>query len=69
MNAATRMFSVYVSDLVIELRDNGSQYSGNGRLVCRQSNYDSLFKFARNLALNRAIPLRDYTKSTAQYQY
>ncbi|MBE9137888.1 hypothetical protein IQ254_11910 [Nodosilinea sp. LEGE 07088] len=69
MNAATRMFAVYVSDLVIELRDNGSQYAGDGRLLCRQSNYDSLFKFARNLALNRAIPLRDYTQSAVQYQY
>ncbi len=69
MNAATRIFSVYVSDAVVELRDDGGQYSGNGRLVCSQRNYDSLFRFAKNLALNRAIPLRDYTRSEAQYQY
>lgn len=69
MNAATQIFSVYISDLVVELRDNGSHYSGDGRLVCRQHNYDSLFRFAKNLALNRAIPLQDYTRSKAQYQY
>lgn len=69
MNAATRIFSVYVSDAVVELRDDGGQYFGEGRLVCSQRNYDSLFKFAKNLALNRAIPLRDYTRSEAQYQY
>lgn len=69
MSAATRVFSVYVSDFAIELRDDGSQYSGDGRLLCRQRNYDSLFKFARNLARNRAIPLQDYTRSGAQYQY
>lgn len=69
MNAATRIFSVYVSDFAIELRDDGNHYAGNGRLVCRQRNYDSLFRFARNLALNRAIPLRDYTRSEAQYQF
>ena len=69
MNATTRIFSVYVSDCVIELRDDGSQYVGAGRLVCSQRNYDSLFKFAKNLALNRAIPLRDYTRTEAQYQY
>ncbi|MBE9110576.1 hypothetical protein IQ273_14240 [Nodosilinea sp. LEGE 07298] len=69
MNAATRTFSVYISDLVVELRDNGSHYSGEGRLVCSQRNYDSLFRFAKNMALNRAIPLRDYTRSAAQYQY
>lgn len=69
MNATTRIFSVYVSDFAIELRDDGSRYSGDGRLVCRQRNYDSLFKFAKNMALNRAVPLQDYTRSTAQYQY
>jgi hypothetical protein len=69
MNAATRIFSVYVSDCVVELRDDGNQYSGNGRLVCSQRNYDSLFRFAKNLSLNHAIPLRDYTRSDAQYQY
>lgn len=69
MNVATRIFSVYVSDAAIELRDDGSQYAGQGRLVCRQRNYDSLFKFAKNMALNRAIPLHDYTRAEAQYQY
>lgn len=69
MNAATRVFSVYVSDFAVELRDDGGQYAGDGRLVCSQRNYDSLFKFAKNLSLNRAIPLRDYTRSEAQYQY
>lgn len=69
MNAATRIFSVYVSDFAIELQDDCNEYSGDGRLVCRQRNYDSLFKFAKNMALNYAVPLRDYTRSGAQYQY
>lgn len=65
MNAATRIFSVYVSDLAIELSDDRVEYAGDGRLVCRQRNYDSLFKFAKNMALNYAVPLRDYTRSNA----
>ena len=69
MNTATRIFSVYVSDFAIELRDDGSEYAGDGRLLCSQRNYDSLFKFAKNLARNRAIPLRDYTRAEAQYQH
>jgi hypothetical protein len=69
MNATTRIFSVYVSDLAVELRDDDNQYFSDGRLVCRQRNYDSLLKFARNMALNLAVPLRDYTRSEAQYQY
>ncbi|WP_156120003.1 hypothetical protein [Leptolyngbya sp. KIOST-1] len=67
MTTATRTFAVYVSDIAIDLCDYGSQYAGDGRLVCRQRNYDSLFRFAKNLALNRAIPLRDYTRSAVQY--
>ncbi len=63
------MFSVYISDAAVELRDGGGPYSGEGRLVCSQRNYNSLFRFAKNLALNRAIPLRDYPRSKAQYQY
>jgi hypothetical protein len=69
MNTVTRIFSVYVSDFAIELRDDSSEHVGDGRLLCSQRNYDSLFKFAKNLARDRAIPLRDYTRAEAQYQY
>jgi hypothetical protein len=66
MTTATRLFSVYISDVAVELHDDDSQYNGEGRLVCSQRNYDSLVKFAKNLALNRAIPLRDYTHAAAR---
>ena len=48
MNTATRVFSVYVSDFAIELRDDGSEYAGDGRLLCSQRNYDSLLSGAEN---------------------
>ncbi|MGF1569263.1 MAG: hypothetical protein ACFCVD_14540 [Nodosilinea sp.] len=69
MATLLRTFSVYVSEFAVEIRDDQSQYFGGGRLVCTQRNYDSLLKFARKLALNRAIPLHDYTRAEAQYQY
>lgn len=69
MTANTRVFSVYVSDFAVELRDDQSQYFGTGRFICSQRGYDSLLKFARKLACNRALPLRDYTRAEAQYQY
>jgi hypothetical protein len=69
METSTRVFSVYVSDFAVELRDDQSQYFGNGRFICSQRSYDSLLKFARKLALNHAVPLHDYTRAEAQYQY
>jgi hypothetical protein len=66
---STRVFSVYVSDFAVELRDDQSEYYGNGRFVCSQRSYDSLLKFAKKLACNRKLPLRDYTRAEAQYQY
>lgn len=69
MAISPKVFSVYVSDFAVELRDDQSHYFGEGRLICSQRNYISLRKFAKNLALNRAIPLQDYTQSEMQYQY
>ncbi|HIK46093.1 MAG TPA: hypothetical protein IGR64_14600 [Leptolyngbyaceae cyanobacterium M65_K2018_010] len=69
MKTNNRVFSVYVSDFAVELRDDQGEYFGNGRFVCSQRSYDSLLKFAKKWALNRAIPLHDYTQAEAQYQY
>ncbi|TVP62961.1 MAG: hypothetical protein EA342_18605 [Leptolyngbya sp. LCM1.Bin17] len=69
MKLTTKIFSVYISDFAVELRDDQSQYFGQGRLICSQHNYENLRKFAKNLALNRAVPLQDYTQSQVQYQY
>jgi hypothetical protein len=69
MSTATRVFSVYVSDVAVELRDDSGPYGGDGRFLCRQRNYESLLRFAKNLSINRGIPLQDYTRAGAQYQY
>lgn len=69
MNTSIKLFSVYVSEFAVELRDDQGKYFGDGRLVCSQSSYNSLLKFAKKLAHNRTLPLQDYTRAEAQYQY
>lgn len=64
-----RNFSVYLSDFAVELRDDQGEYFGKGRLICSQKNYASLLKFAKKLSSARRVPLQDYTRFEAEYQY
>lgn len=69
MQGQKEKFSIYLSELAVELRNDQSEYFGNGRLICRQSNYDSLLRFAKKLAGDHHLPLWNYTHLGIQYQY
>jgi hypothetical protein len=58
-------YKVYVSAVAIELHGDEQPGLARGRLVCKQSNYPSIFRFARNLALHRHLPLRNYSEAEA----
>ncbi|WP_008309527.1 hypothetical protein [Leptolyngbya sp. PCC 6406] len=59
-------YSVYVSSLAIELHPCKQSDLARGRLICRQSNYDSILRFASNLAAHHRVPLLNYTEATGQ---
>ncbi len=56
------VYQVYVSAFAIELYDQDRLGISQGRFVCKQSNYVSILRFARNLALHRHLPLRNYAQ-------
>lgn len=56
-------FSLYLSDLAVELQSEQDTYLGKGRFICSQKNYDSLLKFAKKLSFSRQVPLRNYTQA------
>jgi len=68
MHTASRIFSIYLSDVAVELRDDQGEYVGEGRLICSQKNYNSLLKFGKRLSFSRQVPLQDYTSFEAEYQ-
>ncbi|PSN20293.1 hypothetical protein C7271_02910 [filamentous cyanobacterium CCP5] len=69
MDAMKKFFSVYLSEFAVELRDDQSEYFGDGRLICSQKDYGSLLKFAKRMAFSHQVDLHDYTTSSAEYQY
>jgi hypothetical protein len=58
-------FSLYLSDLAVELQNEQDAYLGKGRFICSQKNYDSLLKFAKRLSYARQVPLKNYTQTQA----
>jgi hypothetical protein len=54
-------FSLYLSDLAVELQNKQDTYLGKGRFICSQKNYASLLRFAKRLAHSRQVPLKNYT--------
>ncbi|MBE7380923.1 MAG: hypothetical protein F6J95_005890 [Leptolyngbya sp. SIO1E4] len=59
------VYAVYVSPLAIELRSKEQAALAHGRLVCKQTNYSSILRFARNLALHHRLPLHNYVQAEA----
>ncbi|MEM9006291.1 MAG: hypothetical protein AAGE59_22530 [Cyanobacteria bacterium P01_F01_bin.86] len=55
-------YAVYVSPFSVEILDHEQSARASGRLVCKQANYSSLFRFARNLALQYRLPLHNYCR-------
>lgn len=60
-----KLFAVYLSDFEVELLDHHNERGSQGRLICSQNNYDSLLRFAKKLAFNHHLPLRNYTQIEA----
>ncbi|MEL6382106.1 MAG: hypothetical protein AAFQ89_06480 [Cyanobacteria bacterium J06626_18] len=62
MKALKSFYSVYVSPLAVEIVSHEQASLAQGRFICRQANYPSLHRFARNLALHHHLPLHDYVQ-------
>ncbi len=63
MKSFKSVYAVYVSPLSVELCSAEQRMLARGRFVCRQSDYDSILRFARNLALHHRLPLHNYTQA------
>ena len=62
MSQADSSYAVYVSAIAVELHNDQHFALAQGRCVCKQANYSSILRFARNLALHRHLPLRNYAQ-------
>lgn len=62
MKNINALYAVYVSPLAVEVFDQEQSIFARGRFICKQSDYDSILRFARNLASNRHVPLRNYVQ-------
>ncbi len=65
MKTLKSFYAVYVSPLAVEITTDDQSGLAQGRFVCRQANYPSLHRFARNLALHHHLPLHDYVQLNA----
>ncbi|MDA0673006.1 MAG: hypothetical protein O3C67_04775 [Cyanobacteria bacterium] len=65
MNTLQEVYAVYISALGVELYPETEANLAHGRFLCKQSNYSSILRFARNLACHRRIPLRNYVLKEA----
>lgn len=55
-------YSVYLSHYVVEIHQGLGFYAGQGRFICRQKNYESLLRFATNLAKTKKLALHNYVQ-------
>lgn len=65
MNNFNTSYMVYVSSGAVGLYKHEQAALAQGRFVCKQSNYSSIFRFARNLALHHHLPLHNYAQRQA----
>jgi hypothetical protein len=56
-------YSVYLSDLGVELRSGKDSDFGKARFVCSQFNYENILEFALDLAKYKQLPFWDYSQS------
>lgn len=62
MNKTEVMYSVYLSNLAVELRiDEGSEV-GSARFICSQFNYGNILEFASNLAKYKKLPFKNHVE-------
>ncbi len=55
-------YSVYLSNLAVELRSSQDHNFGEARFICSQINYRNLLEFAVNLAKHKKIPFSNYVQ-------
>ncbi|NER79605.1 MAG: hypothetical protein F6K42_08475 [Leptolyngbya sp. SIO1D8] len=63
MKSLKSVYAVYVSPLAVELCDKEQAAMAQGRFICKQSDYSSILRFARNLALHRRLPFHNYVQA------
>lgn len=64
-----RVYSVYLSNSAVEIRDENDAYFGVARLVCTQRDYANALEYAQNLAQSKEIPLNNYSHFNTSYEY
>lgn len=57
------LYSVYLSDLGVELRSGKDSDFGKARFVCSQFNYENILEFALDLAKYKQLPFWDCSQS------
>ncbi|NJR61501.1 MAG: hypothetical protein HC769_23310 [Cyanobacteria bacterium CRU_2_1] len=60
------MYSVYLSNLAIELRLGEDSEFGEARFICSQINYRNILEFAMNLAKYKKLPFWNYVRPENQ---
>jgi len=60
MKVANKMYSVYVSNAVVELRSEQTDYYSIGRFICSHSDYKNALDFATNLAKYKRLPMHNH---------
>ncbi|MEL6397868.1 MAG: hypothetical protein AAFR26_02145 [Cyanobacteria bacterium J06626_4] len=65
MSKISSFYAVYMSSLAIEVHNQNQLALARGRCICKQSNYTSILRFARNLAQHHQLPLCNYAQIEA----
>lgn len=65
----TGLYSVYLTNFAVEIRDEGDDYLGSARFVCSHRSYSHTLRFAQDLAHRKDIPLRNYSHFETRYEY
>ena len=60
---ANASYAVFISPIAVEIHSDDRLAAARGRCICKQANYASIHRFARNLALRRHLPLCNYAES------
>jgi hypothetical protein len=61
-------YSVYVEESAVTLRIEAEGYSGHGRFLSTQKDYDSACNFALNLAKNKRIGFSNDIDPSSNWQ-
>lgn len=60
MKITTELYSVYLSDIAVELRLGEHYHLEEKRFICSQTNYRNILEFAVNLAKYKQVSFQNY---------